>query len=329
MTEENFQDVSMTVEDGRKRGFFIVDNELIQDERLDHFDFAVYSVLLFHENRETGACYPAYATFKKYLKLSRDRVMKSIKKLEMCGYITVIQKTGYSNHYVINDAKTAFQSNQSAKTTGGESDIQDPDQSLRTTSPRRSELPPPVVESDSNNTKINNTKINKKKEKDMCKAQNTLFNIKAEEKKTTSVKKKMTQAETASEKIASAKESQDWSKVTDRDFTYYYIEKHNELFKPISFDRFSSVGIIRDSFINRYKIERDEVCKYIDEILRIYSTHPKKWDALTFNMIDKNMTLMNELYRNAQIKLRAVPEKFATISSSRTEKSNTDEFEVF
>lgn len=180
----------------------------------------------------------------------------------------------------------------------------------------------------SNNTNTNNTNFNKTDKKDLANGQSTqktFFNLPVQEKPTSVKKKKLTQSEQAEEKITSAKQTDDWSKVTDRDFTYYYIQRHNELFKQISFDRFSSVGIIRDSFISRHKIDREKVCDYIDEILTLYSQHPNKWDSLTFNMIDKNTTMMKDLIRQAELKLKPVEIKFKYNDFDKTEKANTDD----
>ncbi|MEH7152125.1 helix-turn-helix domain-containing protein, partial [Bacillus thuringiensis] len=47
------------LKDERIRSFFILDNEVVDDERLTHKEMAVYITLCRHVNKETGACFPS------------------------------------------------------------------------------------------------------------------------------------------------------------------------------------------------------------------------------------------------------------------------------
>lgn len=181
-----------------------------------------------------------------------------------------------------------------------------------------------------NKNKENKNKDNKKERKDLAEGhdvQKTLFNL--PKKEVVQSKKKLTVAEQSIERISSAKETGDWSAVTDTNFTHYFLQQHNERYAEISFDRYSSVGIIRDSFIKRHDIPKEKVCDYIDFILDAYKTHPKKSDSLTFYMIDKFTSLMKDLIRTAQVHLNPVEETIQYNKFSKKQDTLKNDSETF
>ena len=89
----------------------------------------------------------------------------------------------------------------------------------------------------------------------------------------------------------------DWQTLSNRDFTLFFIREHNERFptKPLLFDKYSSVGLIRDSFIGLFKLEAEQVCKFIRDFLNAYSNSPDCWGGITWGMIAKNPTLLKRI----------------------------------
>ena len=55
---------------------------------LNSGEIAVYTYLMFCEDRKTFQCYPSYNTIGKALKMSKKTVMKYVKSLEEKGFIT-------------------------------------------------------------------------------------------------------------------------------------------------------------------------------------------------------------------------------------------------
>lgn len=168
-----------------------------------------------------------------------------------------------------------------------------------------------------NNTNINKNNISKTKEKDMPAArQSTLISLKTEEKvpSVKKVKKKMSHSEISDLHIEQAKSGEiSWDKVTDRDFTLFYIKKHNELFSEIVFDRYKSVSVFRDCLVRRYEIERDKICEYVEGLLTAYAAHPKRADypSLTFNIIANYQSLMNDLMRRVKTEVDPKEKRFS------------------
>ncbi|PFX49709.1 helix-turn-helix domain-containing protein [Bacillus pseudomycoides] len=101
----------MTLIDRRRRGFFMIDNEVADDERLTHKEMAVYMVLCRHLNQETGSCFPSLSTIGKKVGMSKNTIIKSLNLLIEYGYVFKEKRNsedgGYaSNVYYINDIST-------------------------------------------------------------------------------------------------------------------------------------------------------------------------------------------------------------------------------
>ncbi len=63
------------------KNYFPLPNEIFC-LNLSHGEIAVYSYLLYRENRKTFQCHPSYKTIGNALKMSRNTVSKYVKLLE-------------------------------------------------------------------------------------------------------------------------------------------------------------------------------------------------------------------------------------------------------
>lgn len=105
----------MTLIDRRRRGFFMIDNEIVDDARLSHKEMAVYMVLCRYLNQETGSCFPSLSTIGKKVGMSKNTIIKSLNLLIECGYVFKEKRNGEdgghaSNVYYLNDISTLVQS---------------------------------------------------------------------------------------------------------------------------------------------------------------------------------------------------------------------------
>ena len=65
----------------KKNNYFPIPNEIFS-LGLNHGENAVYTYLMFCEDRTTFQCYPSYNTIGNALKMSKKTVMKYVKSLE-------------------------------------------------------------------------------------------------------------------------------------------------------------------------------------------------------------------------------------------------------
>ncbi|MGH1276982.1 helix-turn-helix domain-containing protein [Bacillus cereus] len=98
----------MTLVDRRRRGFFMIDNEIVDDARLTHKEMAVYMVLCRYLNQETGSCFPSLPTIGKKVGMSKNTVIKALNTLIEIGYVTKEKRSSkdqgdMSNVYYVND----------------------------------------------------------------------------------------------------------------------------------------------------------------------------------------------------------------------------------
>lgn len=129
-------DLPIVVLDRRRRGFFQIDNLIIDEyaPQLGAYGVAVYNVLSRFANRK-GECFPSQATIAKRLDMSRMQVSREIHKLKALGLIEVHPQYGpngeqRANLYILCDIPT-----------------DEPPVTHRYT-PRSRELHPPVTGSD-------------------------------------------------------------------------------------------------------------------------------------------------------------------------------------
>ncbi len=65
----------------KKNNYFHMPKEIFSLD-LNHGEIAVYTYLMFCEDRKTFQCYPSYNTIGNALKMSKKTVMKYVKSLE-------------------------------------------------------------------------------------------------------------------------------------------------------------------------------------------------------------------------------------------------------
>ena len=283
--------------------YTMVRNQIFRSDKISTADMAVFFCLSFYADNETGKCFPNLSTLAKASKLSVNTVRKSIKNLEQVGFIKVEKKKidgmRLSNVYTILDPSE------------GKKDEEDSNSTKRRfcTDPSLGSVHYQTLDSNytGNKNYTNKKTLSKDKGETSFASQKTLIDIPKPLASKPKKKKPMTHREIGLTKIKEARNGLvSWEDVTYRDFTYYYIEKHNEkMKKKISFNRYESVSIIRDSFINSFNIPKERVCEYIDKLLDIYSDSPMAWDCLSFNMIRNNHPLMKDLMLRVETSINA------------------------
>lgn len=177
-----------------------------------------------------------------------------------------------------------------------------------------------------NNTKNNTNRKSLRQAADN--KQKTLINLPSKEPVDS---KKLSRSEKSFKKIVSARHNEiEWDEVTDTDFANYFIERQNELMEEqIVLNFYTDVTIMREAFIRRYELERHEVADFIDHIVMTYSKHPEKWKSFTFNMINKNQRLMDQLIQSANQILRPVERTIATNTFGNRTRSSKTTNEIF
>ncbi len=75
-----------------KENYFTLPNEIFS-LGLSSNEIALYSYLLYRENRETYQCYPSYRTIGKALLMSNNTVRKYVRLLEKKGFISTESTT--------------------------------------------------------------------------------------------------------------------------------------------------------------------------------------------------------------------------------------------
>jgi hypothetical protein len=164
-----------------------------------------------------------------------------------------------------------------------------------------SEMEHPVIpKRNTNNTNITILKNNTKKDKDITAkadlSSNTLFDLPKAPAPLLS-------------RIEQARKNGVWGSVTTSDFVQYFVERQNEIFPekihlPKSKDGNYLVSMFRKNFIERYQIDKVQVCDQIDKILQIYretESDPKYrncFDLSAFKLewkIDKLMKYRDDL----------------------------------
>lgn len=240
--------------DEREFGFYIISNAIVDDERLNAYDMAVYNVLARCANRESKSCYPSMATICKKTGIkSRNTVKKSINHLVELGYLRVEQRKMpdgdfMSNIYYLLNPPSANEEHSPSNSEEG-------------TSYSEEGVPHIVRESSSSNALklniYNNTKYNKsikakafmaspKEENDMLK-QNGLFqNVPVREK---------------SKRIT-------WKNVVE-----LFLEKHNEMMRsPI--ERESDKKVLNNHLASWFRekgINQEQAYKIVPHFMMYFS----------------------------------------------------------
>lgn len=97
-----------TLQDGRIPGFYIVDNELIDNygSTIGVYGVAIYNVLAKYANEKGSSIFPSYQTIADALGISRPKVIGTIKILVDAGLVKKTARVDSagdmtSNHYVL------------------------------------------------------------------------------------------------------------------------------------------------------------------------------------------------------------------------------------
>jgi hypothetical protein len=310
------------VTDNRKWNFTIIDNDFIMDGRLSPAEKAVFITLCMFSNAEKDKpVYPSISTLCEYTGMSKPTVINAIRGLEDKHYIEIEEqhnsnKGKTANKYKILSIESRYDGGKNSL-LGGLKNF---------TRGGKNSLLGVVKNFDSNE---NNSKQEQSKTRNTdtnVSGVNSLFDLESLKKDTPVDTKKMTRSELAMYHIEQARAGRmSWNDVTDRDFTYYFMSAHeNVLGTSVTFDRYSSISIIRDNLIKRYDLPRERVCEYIDEILRLYKNDPERWDTLSFGCIQKNDRLLKRLVLEAKRKLD--PEKSEKQKSPKSENVKRETF---
>ena len=138
-------------------------------------------------------------------------------------------------------------------------------------------------------------------------------------------KEKLSQLELALSKIELASSGRaSWSTITNRDFAKFYIEEHNKRFpKPIIFDAYEDVTVMRESLISAFKLPHDKICQYILFALDDYLKTPDRNDKLSFHMLSKSTRMMEDIMGRAKRKIEPVESKYGKSKPMTDEQRNS------
>ena len=156
------------------------------------------------------------------------------------------------------------------------------------------------------------------------KSQSTLFKLPAP----SVAKAKPNTIKRALQDISDAKDGRlSWDSIKPRDFTYYYITKHNELMpEKIVVELKSSQVPNMKAFIENYQLSPEMVCRYIDELLSRYSDYPnRKKESLTFRMLGQNYKVVQEIMKNIELKFSYAAAKKVLTEEEVAEQARLNE----
>lgn len=287
-----------------EHGFAQLSKPVLKSPLLSMQSKVVYAQLMSYA-WESKKCFPGRERLANENGVHINTIDKYIKELKDFGLITIERRgLGMTNLYIIEsiDEKvmerlkpyvyTESQSTpcqESQFATESHASISPKSHASMTQQSRESVLKVNTVISKNSNN------INSKS--DMCQStsrqQKLIPNLPEKQSKP----KKQSMKEKALDKVQQAKANKlPWEKLTFRDFTFYYIEKHNEKFsKEIMFDMYNSVTVMRECVIKRYNIPLEKACEYIDSLLEHYSNHKDAWEYLSFGMLQNQRSMIDKI----------------------------------
>ena len=90
--------------DKREKGWFWVENDLIDNEILLPMERLLYMVLARHSDNETGESFPSIETLCKKTGVKDKRtIVNHLRNLENFGLISIVKQLGYANKYYLNN----------------------------------------------------------------------------------------------------------------------------------------------------------------------------------------------------------------------------------
>ncbi|HDR4862266.1 TPA: DnaD domain protein [Bacillus cereus] len=83
----------------KRKGFFMIENDAIDNCDLDVYEFKAYAVIVRHANRDTQSAFPSLTTLAEKVGCGRKKIVQCIKSLEEKGYIQKVnRKDGQGNN---------------------------------------------------------------------------------------------------------------------------------------------------------------------------------------------------------------------------------------
>ncbi|KAA1803620.1 hypothetical protein FXB61_005734 [Bacillus cereus] len=76
----------------KRRGFFMIENDAIDNCDLDVYEFKAYAVIVRHANRDTQSAFPSLTTLTEKVGCGRKKIVQCIKSLEEKGYIQKVNR---------------------------------------------------------------------------------------------------------------------------------------------------------------------------------------------------------------------------------------------
>lgn len=134
----------------KRKGFFMIENDAIDNCDLDVYEFKAYAVIVRHANRDTQSAFPSLTTLTEKVGCGRKKIVQCIKSLEEKGYIQKVnrkdeQGNNLSNIYYV--LPTPSVSEKLVVSEGNQGSV--------------SEKLGVVSEGNTNNTNFNNTNLTK------------------------------------------------------------------------------------------------------------------------------------------------------------------------
>ncbi|PFC97715.1 DNA replication protein [Bacillus cereus] len=76
----------------KRKGFFMIENDAIDNCDLDVYEFKAYAVIVRHANRDTQSAFPSLTTLTEKVGCGRKKIVQCIKSLEEKGYIQKVNR---------------------------------------------------------------------------------------------------------------------------------------------------------------------------------------------------------------------------------------------
>ncbi|PEC65322.1 DnaD domain protein [Bacillus toyonensis] len=138
----------------KRKGFFMIENDAIDNCNLDVYEFKAYAVIVRHANRDTQSAFPSLTTLTEKVGCGRKKIVQCIKSLEEKGYIQKVnrkddQGNNLSNIYYV--LPTPSISRKLVVSDGNQGSV-----------PEKLGV---VSEGNTNNTNLNNTNLTKSSSK--------------------------------------------------------------------------------------------------------------------------------------------------------------------
>ncbi|MBF7155737.1 DnaD domain protein [Bacillus albus] len=76
----------------KRKGFFMIENDAIDNCDLDVYEFKAYAVIVRHANRDTQSAFPSLTTLAEKVGCGRKKIVQCIKSLEEKGYIQKVNR---------------------------------------------------------------------------------------------------------------------------------------------------------------------------------------------------------------------------------------------